>query len=73
MFRVAEQVDPDLLGLADWLAGAAADAGVRITLGSTVGAEDLSSTDVLVWAAGAEWSHRRHVALAGGWTADGAR
>ncbi len=56
MLRVAEQVDPDLLGLADWLADAATDAGVEITLERTVGIGDLPSVDVLVWAAGAEWA-----------------
>jgi len=60
MLRVAEQVDPDLLGLADWLVGAATDAGVEISLGRTVvgehGGDDLEDVDVLVWAAGADWS-----------------
>ena len=56
MLRVAERIDADLLGLADWLAGAAADAGVEITLRSAVDADDLGSVDVLVWATGAIWS-----------------
>ena len=53
MLRVAELANPDLLGLADWLAAAAADAGVEIRLGSPVDAP--VDGDALVWAAGAEW------------------
>lgn len=55
MLRVAERVDQDLLGLADWLVGAATDAGVQITLDRPVRIDDLASVDVLVWAAGAAW------------------
>jgi hypothetical protein len=56
MLRLAEQADPDLLGLADWLAGAAADAGVEIHLRSPVTSAD--GFDVVVWAAGARWPIR---------------
>lgn len=54
MLRVAEIANPDLLGLADWLAGAAIDAGVDIRLGSTVDPAAVDA-DVLVWAVGAPW------------------
>jgi 2,4-dienoyl-CoA reductase (NADPH2) len=56
MLRTAERVDADLLGLADWLAGAAVDAGVEVLLGHPVTGDDLAAAEVLVWAAGAEWS-----------------
>ena len=54
MLRVAETANPDLLGLADWLAAAATDAGVELRLGSTVDPAAVDA-DVLVWAAGASW------------------
>jgi len=56
MLRLAEQADTDLLGLADWLAGAAADAGVEVHLGQAVDGSDLDGVDVLVWAVGAPWA-----------------
>jgi 2,4-dienoyl-CoA reductase (NADPH2) len=54
MLRVAEVANPDLAGLADWLAAAAVDAGVDVRLGSTVDGS-LVDADALVWAAGADW------------------
>lgn len=58
MLALAEQADPDLVGLLDWLVGAATDAGVEIHLDSTVtaGAVRESNAHVLVWATGADWS-----------------
>ncbi len=55
---VAEQADPDLLGLRDWLVGAAVDAGVDVHLSTTADASAVaaSGADVLVWATGADWS-----------------
>ena len=54
MLRIAELANPDLLGLADWLAAAAVDAGVDVRLSSAVDAATVDG-DVLVWAAGASW------------------
>ncbi|MGQ0831638.1 MAG: oxidoreductase [Microthrixaceae bacterium] len=57
MLTLAEQADPDLAGLRDWLVGAATDAGVTIRLGIAAEAETVaaSGADVLVWATGAAW------------------
>ena len=52
---LAQQADPDLAGLLDWLVGAATDAGVDVHLGRAVTADALAGSDVLVWAAGATW------------------
>lgn len=54
LLRLAEQADEDLLGLADWLAAAAVDAGVAVHLGSPVTSAE--GFDVVVWAAGARWA-----------------
>jgi hypothetical protein len=51
--RLAELADPDLLGLADWLAGAAADAGVRIRLGERF--DGSAAGAVVVDATGGRW------------------
>lgn len=58
MLCVAEQADPDLFGLRDWLVGAAGDAGVVVRLGTTADATSVaaSAADALVWATGADWS-----------------
>jgi len=58
MLTLAERVDPDLLGLRDWLIGAATDAGVTVRLGTTADSASVGAThpDALVWAIGAEWS-----------------
>lgn len=58
MLTIAEAVDADLLGLRDWLIGAALDAGVTSRLHTTADAPSLegSGADVLVWAVGADWS-----------------
>ncbi len=58
MLCVAEQADPDLVGLRAWLVGAAADAGVEVRLGTTADAATVaaSGADALVWATGADWS-----------------
>lgn len=55
---LAEQVDPDLAGLLDWLVGAATDAGVEVHLGRRADADSVlaSGCDALVWATGADWS-----------------
>lgn len=56
--RLAERVDPDLLGLADWLVGAAIDAGAAIRLSTAASAEAAraaGATD-LVWAVGRPWA-----------------
>jgi 2,4-dienoyl-CoA reductase-like NADH-dependent reductase (Old Yellow Enzyme family) len=66
MLRIAEQADPDLLGLADWLVGAATDAGIEIVLDRRVSATDAAAFDVLVWAAGASWPFDELPALDGG-------
>ena len=57
---LAEVADPDLLGLRDWLVGAAEDAGVVVRLGQTADAASLAAAgaDVVVWAAGATWAAR---------------
>jgi 2,4-dienoyl-CoA reductase-like NADH-dependent reductase (Old Yellow Enzyme family) len=55
MLRLAEQADPNLLGLADWMAAAAVDAGVEVRLSSPVDAAAATGADVVVWAAGAAW------------------
>jgi NADPH-dependent glutamate synthase beta subunit-like oxidoreductase len=57
MLRVAEAHDADLLGLADWLAAAAVDAGVEVHLRSRVAAA--VEADVVVWAAGVAWPDLR--------------
>lgn len=54
MLRLAESVDPDLVGLREWLVGAAGDAGVAIHLGRE--AAGPIDADVVVWAAGADWA-----------------
>lgn len=54
MLRVGEAVDPDLVGLSDWLVGAARDAGVEVHLGRAAAA--LIEADVVVWATGADWA-----------------
>ncbi len=58
MLTVAEQIDSDLLGLRDWLIGAALDAGVTVRLNTVaeVPALEASGADALVWAVGADWS-----------------
>jgi 2,4-dienoyl-CoA reductase (NADPH2) len=55
---LAELADADLHGLLAWLAGAAADAGVEIRLGTAGDASSLrtAGAEVVVWAAGADWS-----------------
>jgi len=55
--RVAERVDADLLGLADWFVGAAEDAGVTIRLSTpaTVDAVLAAGASDLVWAVGRPW------------------
>jgi len=54
---LAEQADPDLPGLLDWLAGAAVDAGVTVHLERSADASALAAAraEVLVWAAGSTW------------------
>ena len=58
MLALAEQADADLAGLLDWLTGAAVDAGVDVRLRTTADASALlaAGPDVVVWAAGADWS-----------------
>jgi NADPH-dependent 2,4-dienoyl-CoA reductase/sulfur reductase-like enzyme len=51
---LAEQADPDLEGLLTWLIGGAEDAGVVLRTSSPVTAP--VDADVLVWAAGGDWS-----------------
>ncbi|MFZ6004697.1 MAG: NAD(P)-binding protein [Actinomycetota bacterium] len=55
---LAEQADPDLAGLLDWLMGAALDAGVEVRLDKPADADSITVArpDVLVWAVGADWS-----------------
>ncbi|MEX2293264.1 MAG: FAD-dependent oxidoreductase [Acidimicrobiales bacterium] len=55
---LAEQADPDLLGLRDWLVGAATDAGVEVRLETPATDRTVatSSCDALVWAVGGDWS-----------------
>ncbi len=54
---LAEVADRDLLGLREWLVGAAEDAGVVVKLGQTADTASLQATgpDAVVWAAGATW------------------
>jgi 2,4-dienoyl-CoA reductase-like NADH-dependent reductase (Old Yellow Enzyme family) len=56
--RLAERVDPDLAGLADWLAGAAVDAGVHVELGRRADATSIAAAgvDAVLVATGADWS-----------------
>lgn len=58
MLALAERADPDLVGLLEWLTGAALDAGVAVRLGTTADAGSLraAAPEVVVWAAGADWS-----------------
>ncbi|MGH9274908.1 MAG: NAD(P)-binding protein [Acidimicrobiales bacterium] len=65
MLLTAEQIDGDLDGLREWLIGAADDAGVAIHLSRAADAASVAavSPDVLVWAAGAEWSTDLSAAL----------
>ena len=58
MLALAEQADPDLDGLLDWLVGAAQDAGVDVRLRSPATADTLADQqpDAVVWAVGADWS-----------------
>jgi 2,4-dienoyl-CoA reductase (NADPH2) len=55
---LAELADDDLHGLLAWLAGSAADAGVEIRLGTVADTSSLRAAgpEVVVWAAGADWS-----------------
>ena len=55
---LAEQADPDLAGLLDWLIGGALDAGVVVHLNQPLDLEEAQTAglDVLVWAAGATWA-----------------
>lgn len=57
VLRIAETIDADLLGLADWLVGAAVDAGVEVRLGVRADTASLAASraDAVVWAAGATW------------------
>lgn len=55
LLTVAEQADPDLLGLREWLIGAATDAGVAVHCNRSADAASVIA-DVLVWATGAQWS-----------------
>ena len=57
VLRTAELIDDDLLGLADWLVGAAVDAGVDLHLGRAADRQSISAAgvDAVVWAAGATW------------------
>ena len=62
VLRIAERADPDLLGLADWLVGAAVDAGVDLHLGTSRRSPSPSSAagaDAVVWAAGAHLARAR--------------
>ena len=54
---LAEVADPDLLGLRDWLVGAAQDAGVVVRLDQVADTDALvaAGAEVVVWAAGATW------------------
>ncbi len=54
----AAEVDQDLHGLADWLAGAAADAGVVVRLAQRADAARLEAAapDLVVWAVGGSWT-----------------
>jgi 2,4-dienoyl-CoA reductase-like NADH-dependent reductase (Old Yellow Enzyme family) len=62
---VAEEVDPDLAGLLDWLVGAATDAGATLHRNRVVDAEAVreAKADVLVWAGGATWAGGEHLGL----------
>jgi 2,4-dienoyl-CoA reductase (NADPH2) len=57
MLATAEQVDADLVGLREWLIGAATDAGVEVSCDRTADADSIraSGAEVLVWATGAAW------------------
>jgi 2,4-dienoyl-CoA reductase-like NADH-dependent reductase (Old Yellow Enzyme family) len=58
LLRMAELADPDLLGLADWLAGSAVDAGVVVRPGVPADAASVAAAgvDLVVWAAGTTWA-----------------
>ena len=64
--RVAEAIDPDLLGLADWLAAAAEDAGVVVSLGRRADTGSVEGFDRVVVATGAEWAIDSPAPWAGG-------
>lgn len=58
MLALAEQADPDLAGLLDWLVAAATDAGVTARLNTHADARSVAAAGagVLVWAVGADWA-----------------